>query len=114
MAGTRKPPESSNIKPRKPATTPEAREQQLIALAVDVVEERLMNRTASAQETTFYLKLASSRERLEQEKIRKEIKLLDIKADAVESGKQIAELYGNALAAMRKYQGQDDIEMLDD
>ncbi|ALY08690.1 hypothetical protein SEA_GOCRAZY_2 [Arthrobacter phage GoCrazy] len=115
MAGIRKPPESKTQRRRQPpATTPEAREQQLVSYAVDLVEDRLLNGTASAQETVFFLKLMSSREALEKRKLEKEIVLLDIKAEETRQGQQIAELYGNALEAMRTYQGHQDIEILDD
>lgn len=36
----------------KPALTPDARENQLISLATDLVEKRLIEGTASSQETT--------------------------------------------------------------
>ena len=40
----------------RPALTPEAREKQLVALAVDLVEKRLREGTASSQEVTHILK----------------------------------------------------------
>ena len=91
---------------RRPATTPQAREQQMIALAVDAVERRIRNGTASAQELTHYLKLASSREELEQEKLRKENQLREAQIEQMASAARIEELYKSALDAMRAYGGQ--------
>lgn len=88
-----------------PALTPEARENQLIALAVDLAEKQLEEGTASAQVITHYLKLGSTRERLEKEKLRKENELLQAKREALESAKRVEELYTNALEAMRSYSG---------
>lgn len=94
---------------RPPARSPEAREQQLIGLAVDLAEQQLANGTASAQVITHYLKLGSSREKLEQEKLAQENELLAVKADAIASAKRVEELYSSALSAMRSYAG---LEML--
>lgn len=91
---------------RRPATTPEAREQQMIALAVDAVEKRIRKGTASAQELTHYLKLASSREQLEQEKLRKENQLREAQIEQMASAARVEELYKSALEAMRAYGGQ--------
>ena len=88
-----------------PALTPEARENQLIALAVDLAEKQLAEGTASAQVITHYLKLGSTRERLEKEKLRKENELLQAKREALDSATRIEELYSNALDAMRSYSG---------
>lgn len=88
-----------------PALTPEARENQLISLAVDLAEKQLIEGTASAQVITHYLKLGSTRERLEKEKLAKENELLQAKREALESAKRVEELYANALEAMRNYSG---------
>lgn len=90
---------------RPPATTPEARENQLIALAVDLAERQLADGTASAQVISHYLKLGSSREKLEQERIAQENELLKAKVEAMASQQKIEELYGKALAAMSAYSG---------
>lgn len=91
---------------RRPATTPEARENQLISLAVDLAERQLKDGTASSQVITHYLKASSSREKLEQERLRNENILLKAKAEAIASQKRIEEMYGKALDAMRSYSGQ--------
>ena len=90
----------------RPALTPEARENQLIALAVDLVEQRLMDGTASSQETTHFLKLGSMKNRLEMEKLEEENKLLKAKTESIQSQKRVEELYAEALNAMRNYSGK--------
>ena len=90
----------------RPAITPEAREQQLIALAVDLVERRLLEGTASAQETTHYLKLASQKTRLENEKIKLELELTKAKTDSIKSQQRSEEMFEEALRAFKGYSGQ--------
>lgn len=92
-------------KKRPPATTPEGRENQLIALAMDLVEKRIIAGTASSQETTHFLKLGSTKERLEKEILEKQKDLITAKTEAIQSAKRVEELYVNALNAMRSYSG---------
>lgn len=92
-------------KRRPPATTPEARENQMIALAFDLAEKQLVDGTASSQVITHYLKLATTREQIEKEKLELEKQLLKARTDTIESAKRVEELYANALDAMRGYQG---------
>ena len=92
----------------RPALTPEARENQLISLAVDLAEKQLMEGTASSQVITHYLKLGSTKERLEKEKLEEENRLLRAKTENLQSAKRIEELYANASSVMRHYSGQDD------
>lgn len=106
-------PHASSSK-QPPGTTPEARENQLIALAADLAERQMRDGTASAQVVTHFLKLGSSTERLEQLKKKHEVDLLQAKAEAMESAKQVEVLYGKALNAMRRYSGQDAPEGEDD
>lgn len=89
----------------RPALTPEARENQLISLAIDLVEQRLIDGTASSQETTHFLKLASSKARIEKEILEKQKDLISAKTENLQSAKRIEELYTNALNAMRNYSG---------
>jgi hypothetical protein len=97
----------STDRPRRPpGTTPEARENQLISAAVDLAEKQILEGTASSQVISHYLKLGSSREKLEQERIRHENELLTAKAEMMASQKRVEELYGKALDAMRAYSGQ--------
>lgn len=92
----------------RPALTPDSREQQLASLAMDLVEQRLLDGTASSQETTHFLKLVSSKARYEKEILEKQAKLITAKTEALESAKRIEELYGDAIKAMRRYSGQGD------
>ena len=91
---------------RRPATTPEGRENQLVSLAYDLAEKQLIDGTASSQVITQFLKLGTTRESLELERIRGENRLLETKAEAVESGKRVEQLYDDAIKAMRQYSGQ--------
>lgn len=99
---------------RPPATTPEGRENQMVSLAVDLAEKQLLEGTASAQVISHYLKLGSTRERLEQERLEQENKLLEARVDAMASAKRVEELYSQALNAMRSYAGFEDPELMDD
>lgn len=113
MASTRKTTESS--KPRRPpATTPEARENQLISLAVDLAEKQIREGTASSQVVSHFLKLGSTRERLEQQRLEREVDLLVKKAEGMESAKRVEALYTEALDAMRTYAGQEPNRAFDD
>ena len=90
----------------RPASTPEARENQLIALAVDLAEKQLMEGTASSQVITHYLKLGSTKERIEREILETHKDLIVAKTENLQSAKRIEELYTNALNAMKNYSGQ--------
>ena len=90
---------------QRPATTPEARENQLISRAVDLVEQRLINGTASSQETVHFLRLGTTRAMLEKEKLEEETKLLKAKTESFQSAKSMEETYKAALNAMRTYGG---------
>lgn len=93
--------------PRKnpPAMTPEARENQLIAAAVDLAEQQLRDGTASPSVITHFLKLASTKQQLEIEKLKSETEFLRAKADTLQSNQRSEELYAEAIAAMRRYSG---------
>lgn len=93
---------------RPPATTLEGRENQLIALAVDLAEKQLSEGTASSQVISHYLKLGSSKEQIEKEILESQKILIQAKTEAITSVKKIEELYSNALNAMRTYSGQGD------
>ena len=92
-----------NAPKTRPATSPEARENQLIALAYDLVEQRLRDGTATSQETTHFLKLGSTKERLEKEILEKQKELITAKTESLYSQKRIDELYANAIEAMKSY-----------
>lgn len=97
---------SDSIRAIRPALTPEARENQMISLAVDLAERQLQEGTASSQVITHYLKLGSMRERLEREKLEEENKLLKARTEQIQSMKRVEELYEEAIKAMRNYGGQ--------
>jgi hypothetical protein len=99
---------------RPPATTLEGRENQLIAMAIDRAEQQIADGTASAQVITHFLKLGTTREQLEQEKIRRENLLLEAKQEAMASSQRSEEMYAEALKAMRAYAGQDVEEDVED
>lgn len=106
MARPKKDPTRPNQKLRAPAKTFESRENQLIALAVDLAEKQLSDGTASAQVIAHYLKLGSTKERLEKQKLVTENELLKAKTESLKSQKKIEDLYLNAITAMRSYSGQ--------
>lgn len=91
----------------RPALTPEARENQLIYLATNLAEQQLRDGTASSQVITHYLKLGSSKDRIEKEILEKQKELISAKTEALKSAKHIEELYANAIQAMRQYSGND-------
>lgn len=98
----------STNEPRRnlpPATTPEGREQQLIALAMEATEKRIRNGNATAQELVHFLKAGSPTAKLERQILEKQKELITAKTEAIESQKRVEELYSNALAAMRAYSG---------
>ena len=98
----------------RPAITPEGREMQLISLAMDLVEQRLRDGTASSQETTHFLKLGSIRNQLEVKKLEKETELLEAKTENLESSARMEKLYSDAMEAMKTYSGQNDDIILDE
>ena len=95
----------SKTKRRRPAFTPEGREGQLIALAVDLAEKQLMEGTASSQVITHYLKLGSSKSDLEKEKLALENELTKAKTESIKSQKRMEELYIDAIKAMKENSG---------
>lgn len=99
----------STAKPRrrKAAVTPEARENQMIALAIDLAEKQLREGTASSQVITHFLKLGTSKADLEKRKLENETELLEAKTEMMRSAKRVEELYSEALDAMRHYGGHD-------
>lgn len=101
---------SGTSKRSRPPLTPEARENQMIALAIDVAEQQLRDGTASSQVITHYLKLGSTKERIEKEILERQKDLIEAKTQSLQSNKRIEELYENAFNAMRSYSGHGDIK----
>lgn len=101
-------------KKQAPAKTLEGREKQLISLAYDCAEKAMRDGTASSQLISHFLKMGSTRERREQERLEGENKLLRAKTEALENSKNVEELYKKAIDAMRLYSGQKEEEYDED
>ena len=116
MARPKKDPDAPRIHRRPPATSAEARERQLIAQANDLAERQIRQGTASAAVITHFLKLGSTREKLERQRLENENELLRAKVDQLASAKNVEQLYAEALNAMRAYSGNpvDDEDDYDD
>ena len=99
------PSDQEEFKSQLIGTSPEAIENEMIALAYKEVEYRIRNHQASSQELVHFLKMGSEKERLEREKLEAEMQLQKVKADAIESSKHMEELYENAINAMKLYSG---------
>lgn len=97
--------ENSRRRPRRRAQTPEERENRLIALALDRVEERMENRTATAQEYIQFLRMASSKSRAEAEKVQLELDLVKAKTENLRMQQKNEEMFANAIKAFRRYSG---------
>lgn len=97
---------SDSSRRMRPALTPEARENQMVSLAVDLAEKQLRDGTASSQVITHYLKLGSTKERIEKEILEKQKDLIEAKTQSLQSAKRIEEMYANAMEAFRSYSGQ--------
>lgn len=95
-------------KPRRPALSPEAREQQLISYAVDLVEKRLLDGSASSQETTHFLKLASTKARLENKLLEAQTEMAIAKKEQLQSQKRQEELFADAIKAFRTYRSSEE------
>lgn len=111
MARSRKISESTEpVRKIRPALTPEARENQMISLAVDLAEKQLQEGTASSQVITHFLKLGTMKERLEREKLEEENKLLRARTKSIENADEMKALYAEAIKAMQRYSGHGDVD----
>jgi hypothetical protein len=93
---------------RPPATTPEARENQLIAMAYEAAEQQIADGKASSQVLTHFLKMGTARERLEQERLKNENELLKAKVGSLAQADRIEKMYSEALSAMRRYSAHEE------
>lgn len=93
-----------------PALTVEGRENQLIAAAYDLAERRILEGTASSQELTYFLKLGSSKTKLENEKLREEVTHLRAKTESLQAQVNNEALLDRALKAFRSYRGEEEEE----
>lgn len=100
--------EKKQVNKIRPALNPEARENQLIYLATELAEQQLRDGTASSQVITHYLKLGSSKEKIEKEILEKQKQLITAKTEMLKSAKNMEELYTNAINAMKSYSGNGD------
>lgn len=102
---------NSGSAPRRrqaPATTPEARELQMVSYAFDLAEQQLLDGTASAQVITHFLKYGSEQNKLEREKLRKDNLLAQARVDQISKQSENSELYTEVLQAMKIYTGESD------
>lgn len=95
---------------RPPARTPEDRENQLISAAFDLAERKIRDGSATSQMITYFLRLGTEKEKLERDILAAQKKLVEAKTENLASAKRIEELYNNAIAAMRHYNGADNHE----
>lgn len=93
-----------------PTVTPEARENQLISLAIDLAETQLRQGTATSQVITHFLKLGSTKEDLEKKMLAQQCDLLKAKIADLEQGQRNEDLYKNAIDAMQRYRYRGDDE----
>ena len=91
--------------PQSHARTPKDQEDIMINLAMAQAEKQLREGNAPAQVVVHFLKLGSSRERLEQETLAQKVQLDSAKTESIKSAQRVEELYGDALKAMRDYSG---------
>lgn len=110
MPKARKTDPTELTKAMRPALTPEARENQLISLAVDLAEKQLREGTASSQVITHYLKLGSTKEKIEKEILEKQKALIEAKTKTFQSTEKMEALYTEALRVFRGYSGKDDTD----
>ena len=101
---------SSSSRQMRPALSPEARENQLISLAVDLAEQQLRDGTASSQIIAHYLKQSTAKTQLELERLRYENEMIQAKTENLKAIKNQEELLEKALKAFRGYSGQGDPE----
>lgn len=97
---------SSAPRRRSPAKTPEERESTLISKSLLLIERQIDDGTASSQVLSLYAKLGSSRERLEQERLRNENEVLKKKVESMEAAVDVKNLMEEALSAFKGYSGQ--------
>lgn len=102
--------ENASSRKIRPALTLEARENQLISLAVDLAEKQLIDGTASPSVINHYLKLGSTKERVEKEKLELETELVKAKTESLKAQQRSEEMYEAAIKAMRRYSGQEDVD----
>lgn len=106
VSSTKQPTQAAGRK-RPPARTPEDREKQLIASAVDLVERQIAEGTVSSQVLAHYVRMASTKNRLEEQKLRLETERLRVQNDDILRAREREEDYSKVLEALNRYQGKD-------
>lgn len=97
-------------KGQRPAATPEGREEQIQALAMDLAYKRLKDGTASNQLICEIIKSASTERRLKKDIMEAQKELLVAKTEAIHDQKDMKEMYSKALAAMKSYSGAMEVD----
>ena len=97
---------STAKKHEAPALTLETRENQLVALAMNLAEERLRDGKATSQEIVYFLKAGAPDEKLKRQLLEAQAELAQAKAAAIKAEKQNAELFAEAIAAFKDYSGE--------
>lgn len=103
---------SSYYNDRKFSTpkTEEARENQMVELAMDLAEYRIRTNQASSQEIVHFLKLGCAKAKLETEMLENQKELIAAKTSALKEAKSMSELYSQAMEALHVYRGDADDE----
>lgn len=104
---------SGTRKTRTPLT-PEARENQMISLAMDLAEQQLRDGTASSQLITEFVKRGSTKARIEKELLEKQRDLAAAKADSIKAEADLKEIMEEAMKAIGRYRGEEEEEVYDD
>lgn len=97
----------------RPDLTVESRENRMISLAIDCAEQQLRDGTASSQVIVHYLKLGSSKDRLEKEIMKRQEELLAAKTEAINATRNSDEKYNMVIDALKRYSGHGDEEDYD-
>lgn len=87
------------------ARTPEAQENEMIALAMEAARKKIEDGSASSQIIVHFLQLGTEKARLEREKLRAESTLAMAKAEAMKSLQTSDQITEEALSAFKRYQG---------
>lgn len=93
-------------KKRPPAVTETSKEQRLINMAYNRAEEMLVDGTAPPSIISFFLKLGSSSQKIDNQVKGAQAVLHQNKADALTQESDLKSLTEEALIALRKYQGE--------
>ena len=94
----------------RPAISSDAREKQLINMAMTLAEQQLRDGTASSQVITHYLKLATQKDQTELELLALQKELVKAKTEALEAAQRNEEMFAEAIRAMGIYSGEYDDE----